>query len=65
LTTNSRPDNELAHFPKKHHLGPQTDSEILGLKKLPKIINYATNKEMEIKNGAGQIRVRGWSPIST
>lgn len=34
-------------FPKKRQLGPQNDSEILGPKKLPKIVICATIKETE------------------
>jgi len=34
-------------FPKKFHLGPQNSSRSSGPKKLPKIINCATNKENE------------------
>ncbi len=34
-------------FQKKHRLGPQNGFESLGLEKLAKIVNCATNKETE------------------
>ena len=34
-------------FPKKYHLGPKNGSRSSRLKKIPKIINYATIKEIE------------------
>jgi len=34
-------------FPQKYRLGPQNGSRSLGPEKLPKIVNYATNKETE------------------
>ena len=37
----------LPVFPKKRSLGPQNDSGSSRLEKLPKIVNCATNKEIE------------------
>jgi len=55
-------------FPKERHLGPQNGSDSLGPKKLPKIVNCATIKEIEKNernNGEGSSGIGGWPPMST
>jgi len=55
----------FSHLPKKCCLGTQNSFESSGPKKMQKIVNYATIKEIERNNGGGPSGIGGSPPIST
>ena len=65
MTTNPCHFFLFDRFPKKRHLGPQNGSKSSRPEKLPKIVNCATIKEIERKNGGDPSGICGSPQIST